>query len=93
VLAGDAVKNITELATGQVGMSLDNAESAKTIRRIREIAEIVVPGHDRILQVTPDKIIATTSCHEVITVPQGVLDVAAPKQIELVIQPTSMAIQ
>jgi glyoxylase-like metal-dependent hydrolase (beta-lactamase superfamily II) len=92
VLAADAVKNITELATGRVVMSLDNAQSAKSIRRIREIAEIVVPGHDRILQVTPDKIIATTSCHEVMTVPQGVLD-AAPSQIELVIQPTSMAIQ
>ena len=93
VLAADAVKNITELATGQVGMSLDNAASVKTIRKIREVAEIVVPGHDRILQVTTDKIIATTSCREVITVPQGVLDVAAPRQIELVIQPTSMAIQ
>jgi glyoxylase-like metal-dependent hydrolase (beta-lactamase superfamily II) len=93
VLAADAVKNITELATGQVGMSLNNAASAETIRKIREIAEIVIPGHDRILRVTPDKIIATTSCHEVITVPQGVLDVAAPKQIELVIQPTSMTIQ
>ncbi len=93
VLAADAVKNITELATGQVGMSLDNAASAKSIRKIREIAEIVVPGHDRVLQVTADKIIATTCCREVITVPQGVLDAAAPEQIELVIQPTSMAIQ
>jgi hypothetical protein len=74
-------------------MSLDNDASANTIRKIRSIAEIVIPGHDRILRVTPDRIIATTSCYEVITVPQGVLDVAAPKQIELVIQPTSMAIQ
>jgi glyoxylase-like metal-dependent hydrolase (beta-lactamase superfamily II) len=93
VLAGDAVKNMTELATGQVGMSLDNAASARSIRRIREIAQIVIPGHDRILQVTLDRIIATTSCHEVITIPQGVVDPDASKQIELLIQPTSMAIQ
>jgi len=93
VLAGDAVKNMTELATGQVGMSLDNAASARSIRRIREIAQIVIPGHDRILQVTPDRIIATTACHEVITIPQGVVDPDASKQIELLIQPTSMAIQ
>ena len=93
VLAGDAIKNMTELATGQVAMSRDNAASARSIRRIREIAQIVVPGHDRILQVTPDRIIATTSCHEVITVPQGVVDPNAPKEIELVLEPTSMPVQ
>jgi glyoxylase-like metal-dependent hydrolase (beta-lactamase superfamily II) len=92
VLAGDAVKNMTELATGEVAMSHDNQESAKTIRKIRNIADIVIPGHDRTLKVEPDKIIAVTACHEIITVPSGVADVNNPKTFELVIEQNSLKI-
>lgn len=49
VLASDAVKNKTELATGHASMSLDDEASAKSISWIRENADVVVPGHDGIL--------------------------------------------
>lgn len=91
VLAGDAVKNMTELATAKVAMSFNNELSAQSIAKIRDIAEIVVPGHDRILKVTPDKIIATSTIREVIIIPPGVVDRDKPKQFELIIEPTSLA--
>ncbi len=91
VLAGDAVKNIAELATGKVAMTWDDQASARTIMKIRDMAEMVIPGHDRLLQVTPEKIIATTSLHETIIIPTGVADEAQPRRIELVIEPTWLA--
>jgi glyoxylase-like metal-dependent hydrolase (beta-lactamase superfamily II) len=88
VLAGDAVKNISELATGKVALSRDKETSARSIARIRDLAEIVVPGHDRVLKVTPDRIIATTSVRETIIIPAGVADREQPKCLELVVEPT-----
>lgn len=85
VLAGDAVKNMKELVTGKVDMSWNNEDSANSIRRIKEIGEIIIPGHDRILQNSNDKIKALTSCHETIFVPKGVLDPLHEKSIDLII--------
>lgn len=93
VLAGDAVKNIIELASGEVAMSRDNAVSARTIRKIRDIADIVIPGHDRTLKITPDEIVALTVLHEVITVPAGVADAGKPAEFDLFIPPTSLKIR
>lgn len=92
VLAGDAVKNLTELATGKVAMSWDNQASSTSIEKIRDIAKVVIPGHDRILQVMADKIVATTACHEMITIPKGVCDKNNPEVIELSVKPTSLKI-
>jgi glyoxylase-like metal-dependent hydrolase (beta-lactamase superfamily II) len=88
ILAGDAVKNMHELVTGRVDMSWDNKASAISIRRIREIGEIIIPGHDRILQQFGNKIKALTSCRETIFIPKGVADPLESKRIELTIQPT-----
>lgn len=88
VVAGDAVKNLTELATGKVAMSWNNDISAQSIAKIRDIAEIVIPGHDRILMVTPDRVVATTSLHETIIIPPGVVDADKERCIELVVEPT-----
>ncbi|EAX47429.1 beta-lactamase domain protein [Thermosinus carboxydivorans Nor1] len=93
VLAGDAVKNLNELATGEVAMSWDNEASAETIRRIREIAKVVIPGHDRVLEVAEDKIVAATSVRETIIVPAGVADLDKPRLIELVVEPTCQLIK
>ncbi|MGD0976009.1 MAG: MBL fold metallo-hydrolase [Candidatus Korobacteraceae bacterium] len=92
VLAGDAVKNISELATGKVAMSWNNDCSAQSIAKIRKIAEVVVAGHDRMLQVFPDKISAIGSIHETIIIPPGVADGEKPRYLELVIEPTSLPI-
>lgn len=88
VLAADAVKNIAELSTGEVGMSHDNEASARSIKRVRDLARVVVPGHDRILEIKEDRIIAVTSCHETIIVPKGVCDADGPRHLELVVEQT-----
>ncbi|TCL39837.1 metallo-beta-lactamase superfamily protein [Anaerospora hongkongensis] len=93
VVAGDAVKNMAELATGHVPKAWDVTASAQSIKKIRDIAEIVIPGHDRILRVAEDQIIATTSIHETIIIPAGVADSEKPKNFELVIEQSSLAKQ
>ena len=87
VVAGDAVKNLTELATGKVAMSWNNEISALSIAKIRDLAEIVIPGHDRILKVNSDKIIATTSLYEEIVIPPGVVE-DKERSLKLVVEPT-----
>lgn len=93
VIAGDAVKNIAELATGHVPKAWDIAASAQSIKKIRDIAEVVVPGHDRILTVTEDQIIAITTLHETIIVPKGVAHRENPTNFELVIEPSALTKQ
>ena len=90
VLAGDAVKNISELATGKVALSRDDEASARAIAQIRDLAEVVVPGHDRVLKVTPDQIVATTAIRETIIIPPGVADREQARYLELVIEPTCL---
>lgn len=90
VVAGDAVKNIAELASGYVPKAWDVVASAQSIKKIRDIAEIVIPGHDRILKVTKDQIQAMTSIHETIVIPPGVADKDKPKMFELVIEQSSL---
>jgi glyoxylase-like metal-dependent hydrolase (beta-lactamase superfamily II) len=51
VLASDTIKNITELITGEAGMTWDPECSKQSIREIGEWADIVVPGHDRKLEI------------------------------------------
>lgn len=51
ILTGDAVKNLGELVLGEALMSLDPEASRKSISRIKERADIVIPGHDRALVV------------------------------------------
>jgi glyoxylase-like metal-dependent hydrolase (beta-lactamase superfamily II) len=51
VLASDAVKNELELLTGQVEMSNDPVTGRNSIERIRNWADVVVPGHDRLLRI------------------------------------------
>lgn len=93
VVAGDAVKNIAELADGKVPTAWNSAASAQSIKKIRNIAEVVIPGHDRILQITGDKIVALTKLHETIVIPSGVADKDQPARFELIIEPTWLAKQ
>ncbi len=88
VLAGDAVKNLAELASGTVGMSLDNEASARSIAKIRDLAEVVIPGHDRMLRVEPDRIVAGPAIQETIVLAPGIVDRDRPRCFELVIEPS-----
>ena len=91
VLAGDAVKNLAELASGKVAMSWNNDLSAQSIRKVRSLAKVVVPGHDRLLQVCPDKIVATGAAYERILLPPGVAGDGAAF-LEVKIEPSSLPI-
>jgi glyoxylase-like metal-dependent hydrolase (beta-lactamase superfamily II) len=93
ILAGDAVKNMHELVTGRVDMSWDNDASANSIRRIKEIGEIIIPGHDRMMQLSSNKIKALTLCHETIFIPKGVADPLNGKSIDLIIEPTEFLME
>ena len=93
VLTGDAVKNIVELATGKAAMSLDPKATMNSISKVRTIAKIVLPGHDRKLEIQADRIVALTSIHETIIIPSGVVDRDNPRYLELVIEPTWLPIE
>lgn len=50
-LASDAVKNISELITGEVAAAWCDNKSRESINAIKDWADIIVPGHDRMLQI------------------------------------------
>ncbi|MDR3565001.1 MAG: MBL fold metallo-hydrolase [Negativicutes bacterium] len=88
VLGGDAVKNLAELATGKVDKSMDFAVSAQSIKKVRDIGTIIIPGHDRTLQVTDDLIVALTAARETIVVPAGAANPNEPRYLELTLEQT-----
>ncbi len=88
VLSGDAVKNLAELASGTVGMSLDNEASARSIAKVRDIADVVIPGHDRLLRVEPDRFVAGPAVRETIVLAPGIVDRDRPKCFDLVVEPS-----
>ncbi|GAA0930482.1 MBL fold metallo-hydrolase [Pseudonocardia zijingensis] len=63
IFAGDAVKNEYELRTGEVDMTLDAAESRRSIEKVRDLlaadpALVLVPGHDRLLSLRDGEVVA-----------------------------------
>lgn len=52
VLASDAVKNLAELRSGRVAMTRDPGASERSIARIAAMADVILPGHDRPIEVT-----------------------------------------
>ena len=90
VLSGDAIKNMAELATGKVDKSEDPQVSARSIKKVRDMAGIVIPGHDRILQVTEDKIVALTAARQTLVIPEGVANPEGVRYLELTIEQTSL---
>jgi len=92
LLAGDAVKNIAELASGQAPMSKNEETTANSIRKARKIAQYIVPGHDRPLLVEKDCIRALEAARETIIVPANVVDRDVARRLELTLEPTSLPI-
>jgi N-acyl homoserine lactone hydrolase len=56
-LTGDAVKNAYEFVSGTPDMSRDMEASRQTIKKIRQHADIIIPGHDRPFSFYGDKIV------------------------------------
>ncbi len=92
-LPADAVKNIAELATGEVGMTYAPEISRRSIARIRDTAEIVIPGHDRVLKVERGRIVAMTEARDGITMPAGVIDSDKNTILDLYIPKTDLPIR
>lgn len=54
LLAGDAVKNAWDLVRGEPPPSFHSRDTApENYRRVRELARVVVPGHDRPFELLP----------------------------------------
>ncbi len=92
ILAGDAVKNIAELARGAAAMSMDQLATSTSIRKVRDIAQRVIPGHDRILNIESDRILAECSVEETIIIPPGVANPDSPRHLELKLEQTWLPI-
>lgn len=63
LFAGDAVKNEYELRTGDTDMTLDAAESRRSIEKVRDMLRadpslVLVPGHDRLLSLRDGQVVA-----------------------------------
>jgi glyoxylase-like metal-dependent hydrolase (beta-lactamase superfamily II) len=72
VFSGDAVKNELELLTGQADMTLDAEASRRSIEMIREMLRAdpsmtLVCGHDRLLSLADDKVVARSELRAGIT--------------------------
>ncbi|WP_126429044.1 MBL fold metallo-hydrolase [Brevibacillus marinus] len=74
-LVSDAVKNVEELRTEEVAMSWDDAQSKESIKAIKRCADVVVPGHDRLLEI--DRSGQTV---EVKAVTESVIEIVVPWQ-------------
>ena len=93
VLAGDAVKNIGELATGRMPMVTQPEEAAASIRKIRSCAQVVIPGHDRRLHVFPDRIEAVSASELTLKYAQNCVPSGHPKEIALGLPACSLLIE
>jgi glyoxylase-like metal-dependent hydrolase (beta-lactamase superfamily II) len=71
VLAQDAIKHRGEIGMTDLPGAFDAAAATTSIRRIVEMADIIVPGHDAPLQMIAGIPSATAPCAETITVTAG----------------------
>ncbi|WP_029422687.1 MBL fold metallo-hydrolase [Alicyclobacillus macrosporangiidus] len=71
VLAADAVKNLAELLTGEVRMAWDPSVSRRTIEMLRQEADVIIPGHDRVLHLIHGQIHAGETLRIRLTTPTG----------------------
>ncbi|MDR3127919.1 MAG: MBL fold metallo-hydrolase [Bifidobacteriaceae bacterium] len=72
VITGDAVKNLIELATGNVAMTQSIKTSQKSIKKIKALAKWVVPGHDCLLGIDEGRIFRKGENTITLTLPDGI---------------------
>ncbi|WP_337998279.1 MBL fold metallo-hydrolase [Oleispirillum naphthae] len=90
VATGDAVKTLAEMATGRAPMTIDAEATLKSVKRVRALASTVIPGHDRMLRIERDRVVAVSPTTRTIVIPAGVADPEQPRTIELRLEPTSL---
>ena len=74
VLAGDSVKNRSELELEFSDQYVDQAASTASIRRIKQMAYRVLPGHDGYLLIRDGKVIPESELELDIFLPRGCAD-------------------
>jgi glyoxylase-like metal-dependent hydrolase (beta-lactamase superfamily II) len=71
-IAGDAIKNRVELATGSVGMTQAAEVSQKSIEKVKAAARWVLPGHDCLLRLDGGRVVPEGENVVTITFPDGI---------------------
>lgn len=61
-----------------------------SVKRVKAIAERVIPGHDRVLRIEKDRVVAQNGARRTIIVPENVVDIGAPRYLELTLEPTCL---
>ena len=74
VMAGDSVKNRSELELEFSDQSVDQKTSANSIRRIKSMAYKVLPGHDGYLLIRDGKVIPECELTLDVMLPRGCKD-------------------
>jgi glyoxylase-like metal-dependent hydrolase (beta-lactamase superfamily II) len=72
VLAGDAAKNRGELRTEEVQMSLDPQATSNSLRRIKAVANRVLPGHDGWVTIQDGQVLPEGGNDKVLVFGQGI---------------------
>ena len=86
VIAGDAIKTLAEMATGRAAMTSAPEQTFASVRKVRSFAKQVVPGHDRVLRIEEDRVVAAVAARRTIVVPPDVIDRGAPRYLELTLE-------
>ena len=71
ILAGDAVKNRSELELEYADQSVDGEASRRSIQKIKQMAYKVLPGHDGYLLLQNGKVVPEQTLTLDITLPKG----------------------
>jgi glyoxylase-like metal-dependent hydrolase (beta-lactamase superfamily II) len=72
-ITGDAVKNRLELHTCIAGGNEADTLSAASIKKVKAVADMVAPGHDCILRLKDNQVIAQGGNDVTVVMPKGLL--------------------
>ncbi len=90
VLAGDAIKTIVEMATGKAPMTVAPEATFASVKKVREFARQVIPGHDRPLRLDENGVTALAAARRTLIVPEDIVDRGKPRFLELTLEPTQL---
>ena len=86
VVAGDAIKTLAEMATGRAAMTVAPEQTFASVKKVKDFAKQVVPGHDRVLRIEEDRVTAISAARRTIVVPPDVVDRDKPRYLELTLE-------
>jgi hypothetical protein len=73
VASGDAVRNRSDLTVEDIEFGVPEADVCReTVKKIKNIADYVLPGHDCLLKVEGDNVFATDENEIILILPTGI---------------------